>query len=409
MQNITLSNASIGEARHRKSLMDNCWRLKNAFTLVELLVVIAIIGMLIALLLPAVQAAREAARRMQCSNHMKQVALSLHNHHDIYSEFPAGNWKHDYVTNGYAGEQGPFYALLPFVEQNAMYETLCSYFKTDPKTIGFDTYVSPWSSFYWTHPELRKGVSIYICPTEPNRTPNDALGGGVSDVAPRNLVMCRGDVMYGCIGTKAVDVEDDRRCYNWYAPRAPFAGDDGKSIAEIYDGASNTLALSETCVAESSTSKLVKGMVAYVDAPFYYRNNGQASGCTSLGVSSQDRSLVSETLKEALNIARGRIWIDGRPTSSAFVAAVPPNGPNCQQIGSGINVGLWSWGAWSAQSFHTGGVSAAFCDGSVRFISDTIDVGPASAAMPFEWSGESPWGVWGALGSACGGEAVGVP
>jgi len=150
-------------------------------------------------------------------------------------------------------------------------------------------------------------------------------------------------------------------------------------------------------------------MVAYVDAPFYFLNNGQASGCTTLGVNSLDRRLVSETLRPAGDIARGRIWIDGRPTSSAFVAAVPPNGPHCEQVGSGLNVGAWSWGAWSAQSYHTGGVNAALCDGSVRFISDTIDAGPATAAMPREWSGPSPWGVWGALGSACGGESVGLP
>jgi prepilin-type processing-associated H-X9-DG protein len=348
---------------------------------------------------------------MQCSNHMKQVALALHNHHDIYGEFPAGNWKHDYVTNGYAGEQGPFYALLPFIEQSAMYEPLSNYFKTDPATVGFGTYFSPWSSFYWTYPDFRKGVSIYICPTEPNRGPNNALASpGYEDatVAPRNLVMCRGDVMYANAATINT-IESEKWYWNWYGPRAPFAADIRKSFGEIPDGSSNTLALSETCVAESSNSKLVKGMVAYVDAPFYLLNNGQASGCTSLGVRSTDRNLVNETLGTALNVSRGRNWIDGRPTSSAFVAAVPPNGPNCQQVGSGLNSGAWSWGAWSAQSYHTGGVSAAFCDGSARFISDTVDAGPSSAAMPREWSGESPWGVWGALGSACGGEAVGQP
>lgn len=90
----------------------NCRRLKG-FTLVELLVVIAIIGVLIALLLPAVQAAREAARRMQCSNHLKQLGLALHNYHDTFGSFPPGGYK--------AGNQLSWHArILSFIEQSAI-------------------------------------------------------------------------------------------------------------------------------------------------------------------------------------------------------------------------------------------------------------------------------------------------
>ena len=97
-------------------------RERRAFTLVELLVVIAIIGVLVALLLPAVQAAREAARRMQCQNHLKQIGLAFHNHHDTFNHLPTGGWGWDYVGDpdgGFAENQpgGWTYNILPFIEQ----------------------------------------------------------------------------------------------------------------------------------------------------------------------------------------------------------------------------------------------------------------------------------------------------
>src|ERR1041384_5348025 len=97
-------------------------RHRHAFTLVELLVVIAIIGILVALLLPAVQAAREAARRMQCSNNLKQYGLALHNYHDVYKSFPIGG------IGGWAADH--YYKLswqarvIPFIEQAGIFSSI---------------------------------------------------------------------------------------------------------------------------------------------------------------------------------------------------------------------------------------------------------------------------------------------
>ncbi len=106
-------------------------RTKSGFTLVELLVVIAIIGILVSLLLPAVQAAREAARRMQCQNNLKQVGLAFHNHHDSLRHFPHGGrawWFHVNYANGaapYTNERqtvGWGFQILPYMEQQAIYD-----------------------------------------------------------------------------------------------------------------------------------------------------------------------------------------------------------------------------------------------------------------------------------------------
>jgi prepilin-type N-terminal cleavage/methylation domain-containing protein len=124
------------------------------FTLVELLVVIAIIGVLIALLLPAVQAAREAARRMQCSNHIKQITLAMHNYHDTHGNFPGGKvvrkGKENDATAGYMATWG--IALLPFCEQSALYES--SYTSTEPTN-------------YALHDKLTQTfISTYNCPSD---------------------------------------------------------------------------------------------------------------------------------------------------------------------------------------------------------------------------------------------------
>ncbi|MGD9127767.1 MAG: DUF1559 domain-containing protein, partial [Planctomycetia bacterium] len=100
---------------------------RRGFTLVELLVVIAIIGILIALLLPAIQAAREAARNMECKNHLKQIGLGFINHHTAHGHFPTGGWGWHWCgdPDRGAGARQPggwLYNILPYIEQNDVYQ-----------------------------------------------------------------------------------------------------------------------------------------------------------------------------------------------------------------------------------------------------------------------------------------------
>ncbi|MDR1271029.1 MAG: DUF1559 domain-containing protein [Planctomycetaceae bacterium] len=133
------------------------------FTLVELLVVIAIIGVLIALLLPAVQAAREAARRMSCSNHLKQTGIGVHNFHDTYTGLPPASLDHPA-----AGDQSNRFCmwvfLYPFIEQTNLHDFLISKFSYDAWVLNYW-----WNNLLLSDDERKSFVvSTYMCPSRRN-------------------------------------------------------------------------------------------------------------------------------------------------------------------------------------------------------------------------------------------------
>ncbi|MEN6496141.1 MAG: DUF1559 domain-containing protein [Thermoguttaceae bacterium] len=135
----------------------NLQRWKRAFTLVELLVVIAIIGILIALLLPAVQAAREAARRSRCSNNLKQIGLALHNYHDSHNAFPISYWASD------VGRGTPLARLLPYLEQRAVYDRINFRISDGDATQTLDGTS--------TGTQIRKvPIPTFVCPSDPQVT-----------------------------------------------------------------------------------------------------------------------------------------------------------------------------------------------------------------------------------------------
>ena len=136
-------------------------RRRSAFTLVELLVVIAIIGILVALLLPAVQAAREAARRMQCTNRMKQLSLAQHNYHDVYKAFApmrTGTYRPDVDNWNWNDRVGGFVSLLPFYEQQAIFD------RTDFQHNGPPAW---WSNANHVNRQIsRTTIPAYRCPSD---------------------------------------------------------------------------------------------------------------------------------------------------------------------------------------------------------------------------------------------------
>jgi prepilin-type N-terminal cleavage/methylation domain-containing protein len=336
----------------------------DGFTLVELLVVIAIIGMLVALLLPAVQAAREAARRMQCSNHLKQWSLALHNYHDAYKSFPS--------TGGFAASHGWGFMpmMLPHVEQTGVagQVDLCKL----PVT-------------HAVHAPVRQAnISILWCPSDtgPRTLPNRALPiapppGGTSDgiaaglwiASVTNYVASYGDgfnnvptdvyggdgamVRYGAggcasntTGTPTGPCPSPGLGYGGGKNHRGIIDYRGESaavtIADVVDGTSNTILMGHTATFASSNSLV------------WCSSTGSAHG-TSLPINF------------ALKLCRG----------------TPGMYPG------GCNGSASSWMSRGFHSFHPGGTMSSMADGSVHFFSETVDLRAHNA-----------------VGSRAGGEAV---
>jgi prepilin-type N-terminal cleavage/methylation domain-containing protein/prepilin-type processing-associated H-X9-DG protein len=373
----------------------------NGFTLVELLVVIAIIGVLIALLLPAVQAAREAARRMQCSNHVKQYVIACHNYHDNNKTFPAGRAHFVLIpseasasaSTNLNSQIGTCVFLLPFVEQQARYDglkqTMISENNSHPHTSGG---------------EYRRGIiPTFLCPSDPNaREP----GGDNSQSARCNMVPCFGDTLHYINGGQLkangkIDSQSKTNCM-----RATFAPLTWHGIDFINDGTSNTIAISEGVSASGRNDKTVKGGFAAANAMWNptgtTANGSRPSECLAL-ISASDHTMLD--IPDNPNTHRCARFLSGTPVNNGFMTVLPPNSPNCVHSGetppSDVSPTVM---LASASSYHAGGVNVGFCDGSGRFVTDNIDCGNLVGPHRNELQSKSPYGIWGAMGTPAQGD-----
>ena len=408
-----------GEGGYRKSLTNKELRRRNAFTLVELLVVIAIIGMLIALLLPAVQAAREAARRMQCSNNLKQLGLALHTHHDAYDRLPSSRdylrtpekdpWE-DWRANTANWEFGlsawnGVIALFPFMELGAHLDSILAGTVNNAWDVPVALRTNP--------------INSLLCPSCPGKGLSSEIGenlNGNQNSVRTNYGLSRGDAAWdperwapatggtaatGGTGGTNRDGRDDSRGRTMFHPFSR------KNLSAAADGTSNTIAMSEFGKpSEPQTLDVRSGLIRYwlgVDAENDVNNAGIVR--LRLNVTLDRRTLnvnATNTLQGSANdrLTRGGQLNRGFTLLNGFQTLLPPNSPSCfSDPGSAENRGIYS-----ASSYHMNGVNAVFLDGSVRFVTDTIDFGPTDSRQVR--SGPSQFGVWGALGSPDGGESV---
>jgi prepilin-type N-terminal cleavage/methylation domain-containing protein len=293
-------------------------RLAKGFTLVELLVVIAIIGILIALLLPAVQAAREAARRSQCTNNLKQIGLAMHNYHDRSKAFPYG-----YIEEGDCPAPGCnqlhrrtcwMQEIWPFIEQQPLYDQ----YMNDTQLWVMDV-----------DPKVRDQViPAFICPSDGSEPAFGASGGYRSgaDGFQGNYVVCWGeDVLpYGLVELHGI-----------------FYRRSDTNFADIVDGSSNTLMGSESIARGSKNTGGGWGGAG-----------GYWGGAPHGGFGFTTMEPPNSPLPDRVYACKTTTW---------------PQAPCLSTAGAADHVNF-------ARSYHPGGAVFVLADGSVRFISETVNL-----------------------------------
>jgi len=394
MQNFTIVSTSQTGLRRR-----------GAFTLVELLVVIAIIGMLIALLLPAVQAAREAARRMSCANKLKQLSLAVHNFADAKKEgdqallpygfgrpimdVPAGNDSRGNAWATNADRWGGLIELLPFIEQTVLHS----------RFLEENFFISGWSAGDLTTQGGTENprtvpIDLFLCPS--NGVTGKPSGYPAAYTAPSSYRFNQGDNP-GTFNTNN-------------RVRGPFGYRARMGMGVVTDGLSNTLAFSERAL--DSEPQPTNSTSVRVQATTY--DPASAGGFTTEGLS--DRRICAGSAPGGHYLFSGNStpfggngysyrwgwhWAGGHWYHTGFVTTLPPNSPSCYNRATNFQSML------SASSFHTGGVNVTLLDGSGRFVSDTVDSGTGNAfPTPATPGGPSPFGVWGGFGARNSGGAT---
>ncbi len=348
---------------------------RRGFTLIELLVVIAIIAVLIALLLPAVQSAREAARRAQCTNNLKQFGIAIHNYHDSTGSMPWGMGMGTHWLDWSSQVM-----LLPYLEQTNLYNAI-NFYDFDGIFTGTGT-ARP--GFPLNTTGTRTAVTVFLCPSDIDR-----------------LTTAEGHINYmGNNGSSPDATNIDG------SMSGPFIGPDSKNgttirvarirnFRDITDGLSNTACFAEKVkgignrnvldsMKPTSTSILLSAPSVENHPQQFYDVCKTANPVTGSISTGQGYTTVAG--------GHGAVWHLGYPPLTRYNHVMTPNTWSCAYFCCGMSQaggGRGGRGAHTSSSRHPGGINVQMCDGSVRFVKDSI-------AAP----------TWWALGSKGGNEVI---
>lgn len=361
------------------------WDMKRkGFTLIELLVVIAIIAVLISLLLPAVQSAREAARRAQCTNNLKQIGLALHNYHSTHNSFPPGALfgRSGDLTVGNNRDFSAHVRLLGYTEQSALYNAAnLNLACFNDENVGNQVNITVTTN----------RIGLMLCPSSPTPGWNHQGSGALF-----NSRRAPGGNYFASVGATMEFAGQQSQG----PPNGIFqyVGELGRTfgVADVTDGTSNTVAFSEWKTGSGNPNAItIPTDIIYVGTfpQGTQRNNGSISipaladrlipwlqQCNAAAKTPGNRFGKTTTL--------GQNWSLGLVGYSMGNLLLPPNPlfTNCSTHGSGT---LQSPGVWGMSSYHPGGANIVLADGSVRFLKDSTSLQT----------------VW-ALGTRAGGEVI---
>ena len=359
----------------------NISRCRRGFTLIELLVVIAIIAVLISLLLPAVQSAREAARRAQCVNNLKQISLAIANYVDVNGSTPLHEYRYTYeqgdLSRGYSGDHSWYCGIMPFMEQSTLFNALNLSYTEEWAYSGPVTGPSPVDMTVY-----KASVASLLCPSDGvvNTCSGDTSAsyplGNFNYVGntghPRNILL-PGDPPTGGNVQPLTGIMSMDRMYTQQGScaSAAYAATTNLSVklASITDGTSNTAAVSESLVNDGSgNSNDVRRLLGYT-------NSGLVEQIDVPALLVVQDALANFVNWQPWSIYKGLTWAyTDAWERHVYSHLLPPNSPPVTTYYTNTFRCSEGDSAMPPTSNHPGGVNVAFMDGSVHFIKNTVSL-----------------------------------